>query len=87
LSSGEELRGDGAGGSVGAVDDDAAAVEGEIGDGGEEEADVLGAVGFVDGGGEVREMRVSPLGRGIGGEASWRKISASMASSVASGSL
>ena len=46
---GEELRGDGAGGAVGAVDDDAAAVEGETGDGGEEEADVLGAVGFVDG--------------------------------------
>ena len=45
---GEELRGDGGGGSVGAVDDDAAAVEGEVGDGGEEEADVVGAVGFVD---------------------------------------
>ena len=46
---GEELGRDGAGGAVGAVDDDAAAVEREAGDGGEEEADVFGAVGFVDG--------------------------------------
>ena len=44
----EELRGDGAGGSVSAVEDDAAVVEGEVGDGFEEEADVVGAVGLVD---------------------------------------
>ena len=46
---GEELRSDGAGGSVGAVDDDAAAVERKARDGGEEELDVLDSVGFVDG--------------------------------------
>ena len=44
---GEELRGYGGGGSVGAVDDDAVVVEGEIGDCGEEEFYVVGAVGFV----------------------------------------
>ncbi len=48
---GEELGGDGGGCSVGAVDDDAAAIEGETGDGGEEELDVLGAIGIVDDGG------------------------------------
>ncbi len=44
----EELRGDGAGGAVGAVEDDVAVVEGDAGDGFEEEADVVGAVGVVD---------------------------------------
>ncbi len=43
----EELRSNAGGGSVGAVDDDALAVEREARDGGEEEADVVGAVGFV----------------------------------------
>ena len=55
---GEELRGYGGGGSVGAVDDDAVVVEGESGDGGEEEADVVGAVGFVDGRYEVARYEV-----------------------------
>ena len=50
VNAGEELGGDGAGGSVGAVDDDGAVVEREAGDLGEEEADVLGAVGVFDGG-------------------------------------
>ncbi len=45
---GEELRCDSGGCSVGAVDDDAASVEREAGDGSEEEADVFGAVGLVD---------------------------------------
>ena len=47
---GEELRRDGARGAVGAVDDDAAAIEREARDGVEQEADVLGAVGLVYGG-------------------------------------
>ena len=47
---GEELRRNGAGCPVGAVYDDAAAIEREAVDGGEEEADVFGAVGFVDDG-------------------------------------
>ena len=46
--SSEELWGDGGGGAIGAVDDDAVAVEGEAGNGGEKKADVLGAVGVVD---------------------------------------
>ncbi len=52
----EELRGDGAGGAVGAVEDDVAVVEGDARNGGEEEADVVGAVGVVDlgEGGRVR---------------------------------
>src|SRR6185437_8576294 len=45
---GEELRSDRRGGSVGAVDDDALVIEREAGNGVEEEANVLGAVGFVD---------------------------------------
>ena len=49
---GEELGGDGGGGSVGAIDDEGEVGEGEIGDGGQEEADVLGAVAVVDGGGD-----------------------------------
>ena len=44
----EELWCDGAGGAVGAVDDNGAAVEREAGDGGEEKEDVLHAGGFVD---------------------------------------
>ncbi len=59
----EELRGDGAGGAVGAVEDDVAVVEGDAGDGFEEEADVVGAVGFVD----LGEGRVFGDG-GVGGE-------------------
>ena len=46
---GEELRGDRAGRTVGAVNDDRAAVEREIGDSTAEEADVLDSVGIVDG--------------------------------------
>ena len=53
---GEELGRDGAGGAVGAVDDDAAAVEGEVGDGGEQEADVFGAIGLVDLDGAVVQL-------------------------------
>ena len=44
----EELWGDGAGGAVGAVEDDVAVVEGDAGDSFEEEVDVVGAVGVVD---------------------------------------
>ncbi len=81
----EELGGDGGGGSVGAVDDDAAVVEGEAGDGGEEEADVVGAVGFVD----LGSGRVIRCGFADCRLETTRclKISSSMASSVASGSL
>jgi hypothetical protein len=77
---GEELRGDGAGGAVGAVEDDVAVVEREAGDGGEEEADVVGAVGLVDlGGGGGSSGTVGLVAR------MRRKISASMASSVRRG--
>ena len=79
----EELRGDGGGGAVGAVDYDAVAVEREAGDGGEEELDVLGAVGFVDRGAWGTGSAM-PGARELG---QLRKISSSMASSVASGSL
>ncbi len=48
LSSAKSCRRDGGGGSVGAVDDDALAREREVGNGFEQEADVLGAVGVVD---------------------------------------
>ena len=54
----EELRGDGGCGTVGAVNYDAVAVEGEAGDGGEEKLDVFGAVGFVDGGSILRSTVV-----------------------------
>ena len=83
IECGEELRGDGGGGSVGAVDDDALAVEREIGDGVEEEVDVLGAVGSLTSG----RARSSDCGVGRRSFRGWRKISSSMASSVASGSL
>jgi hypothetical protein len=66
VEQGEELGGDGGGCSVGAVDYDAAAVEGETGNGIEEELDVLGAVGFVDGrrgrGGPIPGLRVETWG-------------------------
>ena len=77
----EELRGDGAGGAVGAVEDDVAVVEGDAGDGGEEEADVVGAVGLVDFGEAVRLRGRLGWWRGLA------SISASMPSSVSSGSL
>ena len=45
----EELGGYCGGCSVGAVDYDAVVVEGEVGDGGQEEFYVVGSVGFVNG--------------------------------------
>ena len=57
----EELGRDGAGCAVGAVDDDALAVEREAGDGGEQGANILGAVGFVDGRFEIRGSRFEAL--------------------------
>ena len=45
---GEELRRDGAGGPVGAVDDDALSIERKIRNGTQQGANVLGAVGLID---------------------------------------
>ena len=55
---GEELGRDRAGGSVGAIDDDVMVIERETGNGGEQEANVLGAVGFVDGRGDSGNPRL-----------------------------
>ena len=50
---GEELRRNGRRGSIGAVDDNATAIEREPWNGSEQEADVLSAVGLIDPGGTV----------------------------------
>ena len=61
---GEELRCDRGRGSVGAVDDDVAVVEREAGHGGEQRADVVGAVALVDGG-HVEGGEGELVGRGF----------------------
>ena len=83
---GEELGRDCAGGAVGAVDDDAMAVERKVGDGSEQRADVLDAIGLVYG--RRKKCRSTVPSAALRDDDSMRrKISASMASSVASGNL
>ena len=61
---GEKLRGDRGGGSVGAVDDDVAVVEREPGHGGEQRANIVGAVALIDGG-HVQRGEGELVGRGF----------------------
>src|SRR5271170_6224001 len=45
---GKQLRSDRGGSSVGAVNDDTFAIERKVGDGGEQKANILSSIGFVD---------------------------------------